>query len=157
MAAANRERNRKAVDMNPFENPAAKSEGGSTFRIFLCDDQVNLRELMKDCLDGIFHGHAIEEGADGVQALEAARTNVYDVILLDVDMPNMTGFEALEAIRADSLNKKTKIVMLTGRSGQEDIMRGSELGADSYITKPFDFDVIADSMKELFGAYLASR
>ncbi len=136
--------------MNPFENPSARSEGGSTFRIFLCDDQRNLRELMKDCLDGIFHGHAIEEGADGLQAVEAARTSVYDLIMLDVDMPNMNGFEALEQIRANSLNQKTTVVMLTGRSDQEDIMRGSELGADTYITKPFDFDVIADSMKELF-------
>ncbi len=136
--------------MNPFENTAARSQGGSTFRIFLCDDQVNLRELMKDCLDGIFQGHAVEEGTDGVQALEAARKSVYDLILLDVDMPNMNGFEALEAIRSDSLNKETIIVMLTGRSDQEDILRGSELGAHSYITKPFDFDVIGDSMKELF-------
>lgn len=136
--------------MNPFENPAAKSEGGSTFRIFLCDDQVNLRELMKDCLDGIFHGHSIEEGMDGSQALEAARSSVYDLILLDVDMPNMDGFQALQAIREDSLNTNTVIVMLTGRSNQEDILRGSDLGAHSYITKPFDFDIIADSMKELF-------
>ena len=52
--------------MNPFENTAAKSDGGSTFRIFLCDDQTTLRELMKDCLDGIFSGYAIEEGADAV-------------------------------------------------------------------------------------------
>ena len=138
--------------MNPFENTAAKSEGGSTFRIFLCDDQVNLRELMKDCLDGIFLGsHSIEEGVDGTQAVAAARASVYDLIMLDVDMPNQNGFEALEEIRASSLNQATKIVMLTGRSDQEDILRGSDLGADSYITKPFDFDIIADSMKELFG------
>lgn len=136
--------------MNPFENTAARSEGGSTFRIFLCDDQRNLRELMKDCLDGIFHGHAIEEGADGQQAVDAARASVYDLIMLDVDMPNLNGFDALAQIRANSLNQKTTVVMLTGRSDQEDILRGSELGADTYITKPFDFDVIADSMKELF-------
>lgn len=142
--------------MNPFENPAAKSEGGSTFRIFLCDDQANLRELMKDCLDGIFHGHSIEEGVDGSQALQAAQTSVYDLILLDVDMPNMDGFTALQAIREDSLNGETVIVMLTGRSDSEDILRGSELGAHSYITKPFDFDVIEDSMKELFGEYLGA-
>ncbi len=138
--------------MNPFENLAAKSAGGSSFRIFLCDDQVNLRELMKDCLDGIFSGHSIEEGVNGLQAVEASRTSVYDLIMLDVDMPEMNGFEALEAIRQEeaSLNKKTVIVMLTGRSGDHDIMRGSELGADTYITKPFDFDVIEESMKELF-------
>jgi DNA-binding response OmpR family regulator len=138
--------------MNPFENTAARSEGGSTFRIYLCDDQVNLRELMKDCLDGIFHGHSIDEGADGVQA---ARASVYDLILLDVDMPNMNGFDALQTIRADSKNKDSVIVMLTGRSDQDDILRGSELGAHTYITKPFDFDVIADSMKELFPDYVS--
>ena len=141
--------------MNPFENTAAKSEGGSIFRIYLCDDQVNLRELMKDCLDGIFTGYSIDEGADGVQALEAARASVYDLILLDVDMPNMNGFDALEAIRAESKNKDSVVGMLTGRSNAEDIIRGSELGAHTYITKPFDFDVIADSMKELFPQYVA--
>lgn len=141
------------MNPNPFENTAAISDGGSTFRIFLCDDQVTLRELMKDCLDGIFRGHAIDEGGDGVQALKAAKTSVYDLILLDVDMPNMTGFEALEAIRADSLNKETVIVMLTGRTDQEDILRGSDLGAHAYVTKPFDFDVIADSLNELFPTY----
>jgi DNA-binding response OmpR family regulator len=134
--------------MNPFENTAARSEGGSTFRIYL-------RELMKDCLDGIFHGHSIDEGADGVQAVEAARASVYDLILLDVDMPNMNGFDALQTIRADSKNKDSVIVMLTGRSDQDDILRGSELGAHTYITKPFDFDVIADSMKELFPDYVS--
>lgn len=136
--------------MNPFENPSAKSEGGSTFRIFLCDDQAPLRELMNDCLDGIFSGYSIDEGVNGQQAVEAARRSVYDLILLDVDMPEMDGFQALEAIRADSLNKKTVVVMLTGRSDDKDIMRGSELGADTYITKPFDFDDIEESMKELF-------
>ena len=141
--------------MNPFENTTARSQGGSVFRIYLCDDQGNLRSLMRDCLDGIFSGHSIDEGIDGVQALEAAKQSVYDLILLDVDMPNMTGFEALEAIRADSLNKETVIVMLTGRTEQEDIMRGSDLGAHAYITKPFDFDVIGDSMKELFPEHVA--
>lgn len=136
--------------MNPFANTAARSQGGSTFRIFLCDDQPNLRMLMRDCLDTIFQGYVIDEGVDGLQAVEAARSSVYDLILLDVDMPNMTGFEALEAIRADSLNRETIIVMLTGRTDQSDIVKGSELGADSYITKPFDFDVIAESLEELF-------
>lgn len=136
--------------MNPFENIAARAEGGSIFRIFLCDDQVNLRELMKDCLDGIFQGYSIDEGRDGLQAVEAARASVYDLILLDVDMPNMDGFTALEEIRKDSKNQNTPIVMLTGRSEPDDIIRGSELGAQTYITKPFDFDIIGDSMKELF-------
>ncbi len=136
--------------MNPFENISARAEGGSVFRIFLCDDQVNLRELMKDCLDGIFQGYSIDEGRDGLQAVEAARASVYDLILLDVDMPNMDGFTALEEIRKDSKNQNTPIVMLTGRSEPDDIIRGSELGAQTYITKPFDFDIIGDSMKELF-------
>lgn len=136
--------------MNPFENTAARSQGGSIFRIYLCDDQVNLRTLMRDCLDGIFQGHAVDEGTDGSQALDAAKRSVYDLIMLDVDMPNMNGFEALEAIRADSLNKDSVIVMLTGRTTPEDILRGSELGAHSYITKPFDFDVIGENMRELF-------
>lgn len=119
-------------------------------RIFLCDDQVRLRELMKDCLEGVFDSVAIEEGQDGLQAVEAARQNVYDLILLDVDMPNMTGFEALEQIRKDSKNLKTPIVMLTGRTTDEDLQRGLILGADSYITKPFDLELIEEELAELF-------
>lgn len=125
-------------------------------RIFLCDDQVRLRELMKDCLEGVFDSVSIEEGQDGLQAVESARQNVYDLILLDVDMPNMTGFEALEQIRKDSKNTETTIVMLTGRTTEEDLQRGLTLGADSYITKPFDLDLIEEEMAELFGSRLGA-
>jgi two-component system chemotaxis sensor kinase CheA len=136
--------------MNPFSNFSAVRQGGSILRIFLCDDQRALRELMKDCLDGIFRVHSIDEGATGVEMVEAAWANVYDLILLDVDMPGMDGFQALESIRASSLNKDSIIVLLTGRTNDADIMRGIELGATAYITKPFDFDTIAESMAELF-------
>lgn len=136
--------------MNPFQDLAAVKKGGSSMRIFLCDDQAPLRELMKDCLDGIFDSVSIEEGRDGCQAVEAAEVGEYDLILLDVDMPNMDGFEALGRIRKESKNTKTPIVMLTGRSSHEDLMRGIELGADSYITKPFDFDRIEETMEEMF-------
>ncbi len=138
--------------MNPFDKPVAKAQGGTVMKIFLCDDQIRLRELMKDCLEGVFPSVSIEEGSDGSQAVAAARENVYDLILLDVDMPNMTGFEALEQIRKESLNEKTPIVMLTGRTTEEDLQKGLTLGADSYITKPFDLDLIEEEMKELFGS-----
>lgn len=136
--------------MNPFTNISAVRQGGAIFRIFLCDDQQPLRELLKDCLEGIFRGYSIDEGATGLHMIEAAWANVYDLILLDIDMPGMDGLKALEEIRARSLNKDSILVLLTGRSDSADLLRGAELGATAYITKPFDFDTIAENMVELF-------
>ncbi|HRE25523.1 MAG TPA: response regulator transcription factor, partial [Anaerolineales bacterium] len=79
-------------------------------------------------------GFDVVEAADGVQALNQARDTLPDLILLDVAMPELDGFETLRLLREIS---STPVIMLTARSEEDDRVRGLELGADDYVTKPF--------------------
>jgi two-component system KDP operon response regulator KdpE len=79
-------------------------------------------------------GYHVVEAHDGLQALDKARTNLPDLIVLDVMMPKLDGFETLEMLREVS---NVPVIMLTVRADEEDKVRGLELGADDYITKPF--------------------
>jgi DNA-binding response OmpR family regulator len=74
---------------------------------------------------------------DGVQALEAVRSERPDAVVLDVMMPGLSGYEVLEQIKADPDLKGIPVVMLTAQSQEGDILRGIKLGAADYITKPF--------------------
>jgi CheY-like chemotaxis protein len=136
---------------NPFSNNAtAVSAGGTRFRIYLCDDQDPVRELTKACLGQIFLGFSIDEGRHGLHAVEATRTTPYDLILLDVTMPHMDGFAALKAIRDDSLNRDTPVVMVTGYAPPEVAPPGADPRNTFYLTKPFDFDTIAERLLGLY-------
>ena len=79
-------------------------------------------------------GFDVDEECDGARALEAARTRDYDIVILDVMLPQMSGTEVCRALRAES---DVPIVMLTARDAERDRVLGLELGADDYVTKPF--------------------
>ena len=79
-------------------------------------------------------GFDVDEECDGARALEAARTRDYDIVILDVMLPQMSGTEVCRAVRAES---DVPIVMLTARDAERDRVLGLELGADDYVTKPF--------------------
>ena len=83
-----------------------------------------------------FFGLAVECGYDGESGAEYAETGVYDLLILDVMIPKMDGFEVARSVRAKRCG--TPILMLTARSGLEDRIRGLNAGADYYLTKPFD-------------------
>ena len=83
-------------------------------------------------------GHAATCAADGAEGLALAESYQFDVIILDVMLPKVTGFEMARRLRADSV--RTPILMLTARDAVPDIARGLDLGADDYMTKPFSFD-----------------
>ncbi len=103
-----------------------------TGRILIADDE-------QDILDGVAYaltaeGFQVEVVTDGEAALAAARTGVFDVVLLDVLMPGLSGTEVCRRIRADSI---VPIVMLTAKDAEVDRVLGLEVGADDYVTKPF--------------------
>jgi DNA-binding response OmpR family regulator len=79
-------------------------------------------------------GFEVDEERDGARALEAARTRDYDIVILDVMLPQLSGTEVCRALRAES---DVPIVMLTARDAERDRVQGLELGADDYVTKPF--------------------
>ncbi len=102
-------------------------------RILIAEDEPDMAMGLRDNLQ--FEGFEVLSAADGEQALEIAKTQRPDLILLDVMMPKMDGFEVCKSIRESGFN--VPIIMLTARSQEMDIVRGLELGADDYITKPF--------------------
>ncbi len=101
-------------------------------RILVVDDEVRMVRFIRLNLE--HDGFQVIEAYNGLQALERMRTNLPDLVLLDVMMPDIDGFEVLRTIREVS---QVPVIMLTAKSEEDDRVRGLELGADDYITKPF--------------------
>ncbi len=100
--------------------------------ILIVDDEPRMVRFVKMNLD--LEGYLTLEANNGTQALEKVRNHQPDLVLLDVEMPGMDGFETLRRIREVS---ETAVIMLTVRSDEDDRIKGLDLGADDYITKPF--------------------
>ena len=103
-------------------------------RILIVEDEPGLIMTLADRLRA--EGHQISEATDGEQGLKAATGSVFDLIILDVMLPKKTGFEVCRAVRDAGI--RTPILMLTARGQVADKVVGLELGADDYLTKPFD-------------------
>ncbi len=101
-------------------------------RILVVDDEVRMVRFIRLNLE--HDGFQVIEAYNGMQALERMRTNLPDLVLLDVMMPDIDGFEVLRTIREVS---QVPVIMLTAKGEEDDRVRGLELGADDYITKPF--------------------
>ncbi len=102
-------------------------------RILIVEDETAIRTGLKDVL--VYHGYDVDDAADGPSGLQKAVSGRFDLILLDVMLPGLDGFEICERIRAD--DREQAIIMLTAKSGDEDVIAGLSLGADDYVSKPF--------------------
>jgi len=100
--------------------------------ILVVDDEPRMLKFVRMNLE--LEGFRVIEATNGLEALEKVREHIPDLVLLDVMMPGMDGFETLEEIRRIST---VPVIMLTVRSEEDDLIRGLELGADDYVTKPF--------------------
>ncbi len=103
-------------------------------KVLVADDIPMIRKLVEYHLKQI--GFDISNAADGVEALMLASNFRYDLILLDIMMPEMDGLEVLRRLRADSLNKNTPIIMMTAYGDSESVKRAVDLGASDFIVKP---------------------
>jgi len=101
-------------------------------RVLVVDDEPRIRRFVRMNLD--LEGYEVTEADDGLAALNKVRDALPDLVLLDVMMPDMDGFETLERIREVS---SVPVIMLTVKSDEDDRIRGLDLGADDYVTKPF--------------------
>ena len=106
-------------------------------RLLIVDDEVRIREMIRKYAQ--FEGHEVDEASDGFTAIEKAENHDYDLIVMDVMMPELDGFSAVKAIRKF---KKTPVIMLSARGEEYDRIHGFEVGVDDYVVKPF-------SVKEL--------
>jgi len=102
-------------------------------RILIVEDEVQMRQGLKDNLE--FEGYEVDIAEDGEQCLLKVEKNGYDLILLDVMLPKLSGFDACKQLRGKGFDRP--IIMLTAKGEEIDKVLGLELGADDYITKPF--------------------
>ena len=104
-------------------------------RVLVVEDDANLSTVLRENLT--FEGFEVRVVADGAQALEDARTFLPDLVVLDIMLPGMNGFELCGTLRR---NGRTPMLIVSARSEKNDKVRGLNLGADDYITKPFELE-----------------
>jgi DNA-binding response OmpR family regulator len=104
--------------------------------LLIVEDEKRMVELLRKGLEE--EGHTVVCAADGVEGLEMSKTYDFDMIILDVMMPRLDGYELAKRLRADKI--PTPILMLTAKDSVQDIVRGLDLGVDDYLTKPFSFN-----------------
>jgi two-component system, OmpR family, response regulator len=104
--------------------------------ILIIEDEEKIARVLE--LELEFEGYTVTKATDGIEGLEAYRTGEWDLILLDVMLPGISGIDLLRRIR--SSDKDTRIIMLTAKGSIEDKVTGLDLGANDYITKPFQIE-----------------
>jgi len=101
-------------------------------KILICDDEAGLRSVIKRY--AVFEGYEVVEAGDGMEAVDLCRSQSFDIIIMDVMMPELDGFSAVKEIRKIS---DTPVIMLTARGEEYDKVLGFEVGVDDYVVKPF--------------------
>lgn len=101
-------------------------------RILVVDDEELIRDVIKDY--SLNEGYEVDEASNGEEAIELVETNNYDVIIMDIMMPHMDGYQAIREIKKF---KDIPVIMLSARVEEYDKLQGFELGIDDYVTKPF--------------------
>ncbi len=120
-------------------------EEAKKYKILLCEDDTNLGMVLKNYLELTDYDVTLER--DGRLGLAAFQREKFDICLLDVMMPNMDGFTLAESIR--DVDPDMPLFFLSAKTMKEDIIQGYKLGADDYITKPFDSEVLLLKIKAI--------
>lgn len=102
------------------------------YRILIVDDEARIRELIRKYAE--FEGHNVSEASDGLTAVHMCRQHEFDIVIMDIMMPELDGFSACREIRKTS---NVPILMLSARGEEYDRINGFQLGIDDYVTKPF--------------------
>jgi DNA-binding response OmpR family regulator len=114
-------------------------------RILLVEDEAALAETMRDALAG--EGFAVDVARNGVDGLWAASEHTYDIVLLDIMLPGLNGYEVCRQLRQREI--WTPVLMLTAKDGEYDQADALDLGADDYLTKPFSYVVLLAHIRAL--------
>jgi twitching motility two-component system response regulator PilH len=116
-------------------------------KVLVVDDSATIREIVGDALREV--GYQVEMAADGEDGLEKARRLLPDVVILDLTMPKRDGLDVATDIKADPKTANIKIIMLTTRDSEFDQRVGKEVGADKYLSKPFDSQTLLNAVTQV--------
>jgi DNA-binding response OmpR family regulator len=116
-------------------------------RILIAEDNAEIRALVSSIL--IEEGHKVSVAQNGQQALDMMLEDAPDVLVLDIMMPQMDGYSVLKELKTSGIRDTMKILVLTAKTSESDWVRGYKLGADAYVTKPFDIDELTRHVAEL--------
>ncbi len=117
-------------------------------KILLVDDSNTMRRIQRNTLTSLGFTE-VDEAEDGAEAVKKIPGGGYNLVLMDWNMPNMTGIEALKAIRADPATATLPVIMVTSESEKTRILEAIQAGATNYIVKPFTPDVLREKLAAL--------
>ncbi|EFQ24657.1 response regulator transcription factor [Aminomonas paucivorans] len=120
-------------------------------RILVVEDERSIADLVAEALRR--QGYRVETAGDGDQALEVAETTLPDLVILDLMLPKLDGWEVCRRLREEETTRRIPIIMLTARRDEKDVVAGLELGADDYLRKPFSLAELLARVK----AHLRAR
>jgi two-component system alkaline phosphatase synthesis response regulator PhoP len=117
-------------------------------KILVAEDEADIRELVAFSLTNI-GGFQVIKAKNGAEAVEKAREETPDLILMDVRMPQMTGYEACAMLKEIPETKDIPVVFLSAKGQEQEIQEGMKAGAEEYILKPFAPDILTDKVREI--------
>ena len=120
-------------------------------KILIAEDERDIRDLITFTLR--FAGHEVIPTANGEEAYHTAIEAIPDLILLDVRMPRMTGYEACQHIKAHENTKDIPVIFLSAKGQESEVQTGIQAGADEYILKPFSPDQLTDRIKTILAKH----
>ena len=119
--------------------------------VLFAEDERDIRELIVIALE--LEGFNVVEVPNGEEAVKKAKEIKPDLILMDVRMPKMTGYEACKALKAEEATKDIPVVFLSAKGQEAEVNTGLELGAEEYLLKPFAPDELSDRVTKILGKY----
>ena len=121
-------------------------------KLLIADDEAYIRTLLEQTLEEVEDdGVEILTADNGASALDIIQSERPTLVLLDVMMPKMSGFDVCKAVKADAATRDTYVIILTAKGQEIDRQKAEEVGADLYMTKPFDPDVLLQKAKKVLG------
>jgi len=150
MMLPTREPTEASTRPSALSKPAHTDPLAWTRRVLIVDDEPATRCVCRILLES--EGLACDEAGNGLQAWQALQEQRYDLVLLDLDLPLLTGAELLQRLRAEPLGAHLKIILISGRASRTELLDLQRAGADDCLSKPFTPDVLADRIQRVLSA-----
>jgi two-component system chemotaxis response regulator CheY len=121
----------------------------NNMKFLVVDDFSTMRRIVRNLLKELGFTN-VDEAEDGVVALQKLRSEPFDFVVSDWNMPNMTGIDLLKAIRADAALKHLPVLMVTAEAKKENIIEAAKAGANGYVVKPFTAATLDEKLNKIF-------